>query len=408
MFRNTFRTTLPLQRKAKRLVFSRCLLTQIVPKGTTATLTRGGGGGGGCDVRLLSSTILGSQPTIRINSMAINSRIFSSASSSLMMRPPTSSLQRSTAPIATAMSMPIIGNVRVRVPVRVGVHMHIGSLSYFSSSRPPGGKGNRWMQGAGLIGAAGMMFGKTKYILGALKLTKFASLGSMVLTVGTYTMFFGFPYAVGMVGLITVHEIGHALVMRHRGISFSPMVFMPFMGAMIQMNRRPRDAWEDALVAFGGPAMGSLGAIGVAGMAHMTDSQLLFALADFGFMINLFNLMPLGSMDGGRIAGALTPWANVAGLGIGGTLAMSGAIHNPIFFIILLAGGWETFQRFYNPGAIPHNYYKISTMQRTAIGLGYAGLIAGLLLAMDVNQRSKKPPEILLREREMEKSWDMR
>ena len=49
----------------------------------------------------------------------------------------------------------------------------------------------------------------------------------------------------------------------------------------------------------------------------MTDSQLLLALSDFGFMINLFNLMPLGSMDGGRIAGALSPWMNVAGLGIG-------------------------------------------------------------------------------------------
>jgi Zn-dependent protease len=85
------------------------------------------------------------------------------------------------------------------------------------------------------------------------------------------------------------------------------------MGAMIQMKQRPRDAWEDALVAFGGPALGSLGAAGVAVGAHMTQSQLLFALADFGFMVNMFNLLPLGSMDGGRIAGALSPWAHVAG-----------------------------------------------------------------------------------------------
>jgi len=288
---------------------------------------------------------------------------------------------------------------------RVLSNVHIGSLSYFSSGGSPSGRGgNRWMKGAGLLGAAGMLFGKTKYILGALKLTKFASLGSMILTVGTYSMFFGFPYAAGMVGLITVHEIGHALVMRHRGISFSPMVFMPFMGAMIAMNRRPRDAWEDALVAFGGPALGSLGAAAVAVSAHATDSQLLFALADFGFMINLFNLMPLGSMDGGRIAGALTPWANVVGLGMGGALAYSGSIQNPIFYLILLGGGYETFQRFYNPGSVPPNYYNITTAQRTAIGLGYAGLIGGLAFAMDINQNFKKPPEVLMQE----KSWDMR
>jgi Zn-dependent protease len=222
------------------------------------------------------------------------------------------------------------------------------------------------MMGTGAL----VLFGKGKYLLGALQLTKFASLGSMVLTVGTYSMFFGMPYAVGMVGLITVHECGHALVMHQRGIPFSPMVFMPFMGAMIQMNRRPRDAWEDAMIAFGGPVLGSVGAGAVAVAGHMTDSQLLFALADFGFMINLFNLMPLGSMDGGRIAGALSPWAGVAGLGMGGTLAMSGAIQNPIFYLILLAGGWETFQRFYNPGSIPPGYYRITTPQRAAIGLG--------------------------------------
>lgn len=262
--------------------------------------------------------------------------------------------------------------------------------------------------GAGLIGAGAVLLGKGKYLLGALKLTKLASLGSMFLTIGTYSMFFGLPYAVGMVGLITVHEAGHALVMHQRGIPFSPMVFMPFMGAMISMNRRPRDAWEDALVAFGGPVLGSLGSAGVAVAGHMTDSQLLFALADFGFMVNLFNLLPLGSMDGGRIAGALSPWMNVAGLGAGGALAYTGAIHNPIFYLILLAGGWETFQRFYNPGAIPPNYYRITPAQRGMIGLGYVGLIGSLALAMDVNERFKKPPEVLVREREAELSWDMR
>ena len=174
------------------------------------------------------------------------------------------------------------------------------------------------------------------------------------------------------------------------------------------MNRRPRDAWEDALVAFGGPALGSLGAAGVAVAGHMTQSQLLFALADFGFMINLFNLLPIGSMDGGRIAGALSPWAHVAGLGAGGALAFSGAIHNPIFFLILLGGTYETYQRFFNPGSIPPGYYRITPMQRAAIGVGYVGLAGGLALAMDMNERFKKPPEILIRERELEKTWDMR
>lgn len=109
-------------------------------------------------------------------------------------------------------------------------------------------------------------------------------------------MVFGLPYAVGIVGLIFVHECGHAAVMHQRGIEFSPMVFLPFMGAVIAMRNHPRDAWEDALVAAGGPVAGSIGAGAVALAATMTDSQLLFALADFGFMVNLFNLLPIGSM----------------------------------------------------------------------------------------------------------------
>jgi Zn-dependent protease len=286
----------------------------------------------------------------------------------------------------------------------------LGAVSHFSSmgGRGGGGGGNRWAQGVGMLGAAGVLLGKGKYLLGALKLTKFASLGSMILSIGTYSIFFGLPYAAGMVGLILVHEAGHAAVMVHRGIPFSPMVFMPFMGAVIAMNRMPRDAWEDALVALGGPVLGSAGAGVVAVVGHATDSQLLYALADFGFMVNLFNLLPIGSMDGGRIAGALSPYAGVVGLGLGGTLAYTGVVHNPIFYIVLIAGGYDTFMRFYDPHHVPPNYYKISGPQRMALTGGYFGLVAALIMAMDANSRYRKPPEVLIQEREMEKSWDTR
>ena len=87
---------------------------------------------------------------------------------------------------------------------------------------------NRWAQGVGILGAASVLFGKTKYILAALKVTKLASLGSMVLSIGAYSMLFGWPYAIGVVGLIFCHECGHLAVMLNRGIPFSPMVFIPF------------------------------------------------------------------------------------------------------------------------------------------------------------------------------------
>eukprot|EP00565_Helicotheca_tamesis_P001736 CAMPEP_0185739402 /NCGR_PEP_ID=MMETSP1171-20130828/35365_1 /TAXON_ID=374046 /ORGANISM="Helicotheca tamensis, Strain CCMP826" /LENGTH=238 /DNA_ID=CAMNT_0028410957 /DNA_START=153 /DNA_END=865 /DNA_ORIENTATION=- len=159
---------------------------------------------------------------------------------------------------------------------------HIRSLST-SSGGNSGGKGPKRIGPAlGLATSAFLFLGKGKSILTALKLTKFASLGSMFLSIGTYSMFFGLPYAAGMVGLILVHESGHALVMRHLGIPFSPMVFVPFVGAGVAMKEPAKNAYEEALVAFGGPVLGSIGAAGVAVGAQVTQSQLLFALADFG------------------------------------------------------------------------------------------------------------------------------
>jgi len=271
---------------------------------------------------------------------------------------------------------------------------------YSSSQRPPNPPRGRLASSLGMIGAGGMLLlGKGKYILGALKLTKFASLGSMLLTVGAYTAFFGFPYAVGMTSLILIHESGHALVMKKLGIPFSPMVFIPFMGAAVAMRKRPKDAYEEALVAFGGPVLGSIGALGAAGAAHAMDSPLLFALADFGFMINMFNLIPLGSMDGGRICGAVSPYAGIVGLGLGGTMAYQGMISNPIFYLIFLAGGYETFMRLYDPlGHAPPNYYRITSGQRAAITGGYFGLVGALFAAMAWNRQYMMTPEQLQRQ----------
>ena len=180
------------------------------------------------------------------------------------------------------------------------------------------------------------------------------------------------------------------------------MVFMPFMGAVIVMKDKPKDAWQDAMIAFGGPVLGTLGAAGVSVGAQMTDSQLLYALADFGYMINLFNMMPLGSMDGGRIAGALSPYAGVVGLGMGGGLIATGAISNPIIYLIMLAGGWSTFQRFYDPaGHAPANYYKITSQQRGILGGCYFGLIGAIVAGMSLNAVNKKPPEEIRRYQEL-------
>jgi len=246
-----------------------------------------------------------------------------------------------------------------------------------------------------------LLFTKSKYVVGALKLTKLSTLGSMLLTVGAYTTIFGLPYAAGMVGLILVHESGHALAMKHYNVPYSPMVFIPFFGAAVAMKKQPKSAYEEAMIALGGPVLGSLGAGAVFGSACLTNSSLLYALADFGYIVNLFNLLPLGMMDGGRICQALSPYAGLVGLGIGGTFFFNGTIQNPIFGVIMLAGGWETVNRlwFYWKGtvpvAVPRYYYKITKDEQAKIIIGYTGLIGSLLAAMALNEGYKKNPRRL-------------
>ena len=284
---------------------------------------------------------------------------------------------------------------------------NLGSISSFSSSSNtpnPKNSSSRTRVGiiSSLIGSAVLLGGKTKYLLGALKLTKFASLGSMFITVGTYSIFFGFPYALGMVSLILIHESGHALVMKHYNIPFSPMVFVPFLGATVAMKRTPMNAYQEAMVALGGPVLGTAGALGFAGAAQFTDSQLLYALADFGFMINMFNMLPLGMMDGGRICGALSPYSGLVGLGLGGSLIYMDMISNPIFYLIMMGGAYTTFQRFYYPNQnLPLGYYNITRRERTAITGSYFGLLGLLMTSMAFNQQFKKSP----RELEMERMY---
>ena len=120
---------------------------------------------------------------------------------------------------SSSVTVPIIPSSFIRSNRKfIPLHSNLGSISYLSSwnqnnkNRVPNPKSSRLgLLSSGLFGSALLLGGKTKYLLGALKLTKFASLGSMLMTVGTYSIFFGVPYAVGMVSLILVHESGHAL-----------------------------------------------------------------------------------------------------------------------------------------------------------------------------------------------------
>src|SRR5437868_4676391 len=138
-------------------------------------------------------------------------------------------------------------------------------------------------------------------------LLKFKFLFSMFVSAAFYVWLGGWWFGIGLVVLLFVHEMGHVLEARHQGLPVSAPLFIPFMGALITMKQMPHNAWREAKLAIAGPLLGSAGALLLYILGLVYDSQQLKALAFLGFLLNLFNLLPVIPLDGGRIAAALHP-----------------------------------------------------------------------------------------------------
>lgn len=226
--------------------------------------------------------------------------------------------------------------------------------------------------------AAAFVLGKLKWVLGLLKFAKFGTLLSMLLTIGVYAQFWGWRFALGFVLLIFVHEMGHAVAMRRMGIRAGAPVFIPFVGAFIAMRGMPKNAWVDSIIGIAGPLLGTLGAAVCLGVGVATASPFWHALAYAGFMINLFNMLPLHPMDGGRVLEVISRKVRIIGLIGGGIFFVM--TWNPMVFLILLMGLFQV-----RAPMLP-SYYEVPAARRASMGLAYAGLVAVMVLGMAMTE----------------------
>ncbi len=133
----------------------------------------------------------------------------------------------------------------------------------------------------------------------------FAKFASIFVAVGGYALLWGWQFGIGVTGLILVHELGHYVEARRLGLRPHWPVFLPFLGAFVAFRTEHLTPWRMARIAIAGPLVGSIGAAVLWGIGEANHSQLLQALGYFGFLINLFNLVPIGFLDGGQIMRAL-------------------------------------------------------------------------------------------------------
>jgi Zn-dependent protease len=215
------------------------------------------------------------------------------------------------------------------------------------------------------------------------KLKLLTTAGTALVSIAAYTLFFSWPFAVGFVALLFVHEMGHVIQLRREGIKASAPMFVPFLGAVVMAKSLGENALAEARVGLAGPVLGTVGAGVCLLIGESANSDFFRALAYIGFFLNLFNLLPVVPLDGGRAMAAMAPWMWFVGLGA--LVAMLLVFPNFILLLIVFFGAMETWRRWKarkTRSLEQAAYYRVSPRNRMLVAAVYVGLIVLLAFGM--------------------------
>ena len=196
--------------------------------------------------------------------------------------------------------------------------------------------------------------------------------GSFVVTIAAYTTQFPLGVVTGFVVITLIHEIGHAVAIRAKGLRAGFMVFIPFIGGAVTMKGQPRTVFDDAIIGLAGPAFGTLATLVILQVYKWTSDPLYLVIAFVGFFLNLLNLLPIGMLDGGRISAAITKWMWVLG---GGAIVYKVFDQpNPLTILIAVLAAFQVYASIVREKTDPR-FYEITGLQRAAIAVLYFALV---------------------------------
>lgn len=235
-----------------------------------------------------------------------------------------------------------------------------------------------WRKVAAGAGALGVVLLKFKWVLLFLLtkakvllvgLTQAKTFLSMAIALGVYTSIYGWQFALGLIVSIYIHEMGHVVWLRRFGIPASAPMFIPGFGAFVRLKAHPATAGEDARVGLAGPVWGTVAAVLALGLGAATGRPILFAIARVGAWINVFNLLPVWQLDGGRGFAALS--RRQRGIVAAGAWAFALAGVDGVYFLVAIAATFRAASTGNAPEQGDRN-----------ILLTYLGLLVGLAAIM--------------------------
>jgi Zn-dependent protease len=252
---------------------------------------------------------------------------------------------------------------------------------------PSPASGRNWKAaGTGAVGVAvlvakfkGLLFAllNLKWLLFA---GKFALTGfSFLASIWFYALFFGWKFAFFFVLLIAIHEFGHAVFVRAYGLSAPGIYFLPGLGAFTSFTGATTP-YQQAAIAFAGPLFGALGGLACLTAGLLTNEPFWYALAYTAFFLNLFNMIPFGVFDGGRMTAPISPNFWIVGFVIVITAAVAFHWWSPVLLLVVLLSLPKAIAAW--RGQVDPTVTAVTPAQRLTITVGYFGLLAFLLACL--------------------------
>jgi Zn-dependent protease len=198
--------------------------------------------------------------------------------------------------------------------------------------------------------------------------------GSMAISVAAYARKWSIGIGAGFVVITLIHEIGHAVAIRAKGLRAGFMVFIPFIGGAVTLKDQPRSAYDDAQIGLAGPLAGTVASLIALQIFKWWGNPLYLFIAFIGFVLQLLNLVPLGLLDGGRISGAITKWMWV--FGAAGLIYKAWTQPNPLVIAILILSAFQVYAAIVREN--DDEFYDVTGPQRAAIAVAYFSLVVFL------------------------------
>jgi Zn-dependent protease len=198
--------------------------------------------------------------------------------------------------------------------------------------------------------------------------------GSMIVSIAAYAVQMGLAFAIGFIVVLVLNEVGHAVMIRAKGLRAGAMVFIPFVGGAVTLKRQPRSAYTDAQIALAGPIAGALASYASFAIYRFSGNKLYLVIAHVGFLLNLFNLTPIGPLDGGRISAAITKWMWVLGGMILFVLTLKWP--NPLMIVLIILSVFQIYRAIGEERR--KRFYNVTVAQRGRIAAIYFTLLAFL------------------------------